>query len=95
MPLASARGDHLPNRQAIFQSKRKIPLVMRRHAHHRAIAVAHQHIVAHPQRHRLTGQRMCHYQARIHTGFFFHRQLGFGGAAGFAFLDKRCQYRVA
>ena len=68
---------------------------MRRHTHHRAIAVAHEHIVPHPQRNRLASQRMRYRKARIHTGFLFHRQLSLSRTARLAFLNKRRQRRVS
>ena len=83
------------NGQRIFQCKRKVALVMRWHAHDGAVAVAHQHIVAHPERHLGAGQRVRDKEAGVHAGFFFHGQLCLRGAAGFAFFDEGRQRRVA
>jgi hypothetical protein len=41
-------GDHLPDRQAVLLGEGEVALVVRRHGHHRAFAVAHQHVVADP-----------------------------------------------
>ena len=50
--------DDLLDRQPIFFGEMEIALVMRRHRHHRAFAVAHQHVVADPDLDFLAGQRM-------------------------------------
>jgi len=68
---------------------------VRRHPHHRAVAVAHEHIIAHPQRQLLTGERVLHVQAGGHAALFLRRQFGLGVAAGEAFLDERRQRWVA
>ena len=39
---------HAQDVDAVFLGERKVALVVRRHAHHRAVAVAHQHVVADP-----------------------------------------------
>ena len=87
-------GHHLLNGQLVFQSEFKIALVVRRHAHHGAIAVAHQHIVAHPHFNRFACERVRNEQARGHTLFFFDRQFGFGSAAFLASLNERGQCRL-
>ena len=87
-------GHHLLNGKLVFQSEFKISLVMRRHAHDGAIAVAHQHIVAHPHFNRLACERVRNEQARGHALFFFDGQFGFGGAAFLTSLDERGQCRL-
>ena len=87
-------GHHLLNGQLVLQRKRKVTLVVRWHAHHGAIAVAHEHIVAHPHFHRFACERMRHRQARAHAFFFFDRHLGFGGAALLAGLNEGRQSRL-
>ena len=57
-------GDHLLDRQPVFLREREVALVVRGHAHHRAVAVAHQHVVADPHFDLLAGQRMRDEQAR-------------------------------
>ena len=68
---------------------------MRRYTHDRAIAIAHQHIVANPHFHLRTRQRMRHEQARGHALFLLRGQLGFGRAALFAFFQESSQLGVA
>ena len=79
---------HLDDLYAVLVGEGEVPLVVRRHPHHGAIAVAHQHIVADPQRHRLVGDRVRHRQARGDALLLLCRQLGLGGAAGLALLQE-------
>ena len=83
------------DRQLVFQGKRKIPLIVCWHAHHCAIAITHQHVVAHPHRHRYTGEGVCHKQTRGHADFFSQSHLGLGGATFATLLNERSQCRVA
>ena len=87
-------GHHLLNGQLVFEGKRKIALVVRWHAHHGAIAVAHEHVVAHPHFDRLACERVRDGQAGAHAFFFFDSQLGFGGAALLASFNKLGQGRL-
>ncbi len=57
-PRCGLHLDDLPDRQAVFLREREVALVVRRNAHHRAVAVRHQHVVADPHLDRLAGQRM-------------------------------------
>ena len=68
---------------------------MRRHGHHRAFAVTHQHIVADPYRHLFAGQRMGDFQAGVHALLFHGGDVGFGHAAVFAFFDERGELGIA
>ena len=81
-------ADHLLDRQAVFLRKAEVALVVRRHRHHRALAVAHQHVVADPHRDRLAGERMGHLEAGVHALLFHRRHVGFGDAALLAFGDE-------
>ena len=81
-------GDHLLDRQAVFLREREVALVVRRHAHHRAVAVAHQHVVADPHLDLLAGERMRDEQAGGHALLLHRRELGFLHAAALAFLDE-------
>ena len=85
--LAIFDADHLRDGQLVLQGKRKIALVVRGHTHDRAVAIAHEHIVAHPHRHLCAGHRVRDKQARGHAHLVFHRQLGLGGAALFALFQ--------
>ena len=87
LPLVRVVGlvvhaDDLTDGQAILVGKDEIAVVVRRHAHHRTVAVAHQHVVAHPHRHVGAGERMADHQARVHTLFLHRGQIGFHGRAG-------------
>ncbi len=86
---------HLPDRQAVLLGEGEVALVMRRHAHHRAVAIAHQHIVAHPHVHRRAGQRVLHRQAGGHAFLLLRGQFGLGAAALGAFGDEGGHGRVA
>jgi len=87
-------GHHLLNGQLVFEGKHKVALIVRRHAHDGAIAIAHEHVVAHPHFHRLACERVRDGQARAHAFFFFDRHLGFGGAALLAGLNEGRQSRL-
>ena len=85
---------HLLDGQVIFLGKFKIPLVMRWHAHDCAVAIAHQHIVADPDFHLRTRQRMRDEQARALALFLLRRHFGFSRAAGLAFGDESGQFGI-
>ena len=86
--------DHLRDRQAVLLGEREIALVVRRHAHHGAVAVAHQHVVADPDLDALAAQRMGDEKPGRHAELVARREFGFGRAAGTALLDKRGERRV-
>ena len=86
--------NDLLDRQVVFQRKAKIPFVVCRHGHHRAIAVAHQHIIADPNRHGFAGQRMVDFQSCVHAFLFHCRHVGFGDPAELAFLDESGECRI-
>ena len=67
---------------------------MRGHTHDRAIAVTHEHIVAHPYRHLRLRERVRHKQACRHTLFVLGGQLSLSGAAALAFFNKCSQILV-
>ncbi|ABA48399.1 hypothetical protein BURPS1710b_3452 [Burkholderia pseudomallei 1710b] len=84
-------GNHLPDRQAILLREREVALVVRGHAHHRALAVAHQHVVADPHLDGLARERMRHRKARGDALLLHRRDVGLGDAAALAFVDERLQ----
>ncbi len=88
-------ADHLLDLEAVFLGEREVALVVRRHAHHGAVAVAHEHVVAHPHRHLGAGERMDDHQAGGQAFLFLGGELGLGGAAGLGGLDERGQRRIA
>ena len=83
------------DRYAVFQGKRKVALIVRRYAHHSAVAVAHQHIVAHPNWHAFAGQWVRYAQASGHALLFHGGHVGLGHATSLAFSDEGLQFRVA
>ena len=87
-----AHGNHLLNRQAKNVGKGKIALIVRRHRHHRAIAVAPQHIIRHPHFQLFAIERIDDETPRGHAFFLHRRHIGFGNAARLAFGDKSLQF---
>ena len=83
------------DRYAVFQGKRKVALIVRRHTHYSAVAVAHQHIVAHPNWHAFAGQWVRYAQASGHALLFHGGHVSLGHAASLAFSDEGLQFRVA
>src|SRR5579859_541938 len=91
---AARHFDDGPDRQSVSLGKFEIPFIVRRYAHHRAVAVAHEHIVAHPHRHRLPGDGMPDRESRRHSLLFLRREFRFDGGTALAFLDERRERRV-
>ena len=88
-------GDDLLDWNPVLLREREIPLVVRRHAHHRAFAVAHQHVVADPHRDAFAGQRMRDREPGRHA-FLLHRcEVRFGQPTFAALVDKRGDVRTA
>ena len=92
--LAPRHVDDRLDRQVILLGEFEIPLIVRGHPHHRAFAVAHEHIVADPHRNGRTGDGMTHRQAGRHSLLFLRRELRLDRRAALAFLDERRQLRV-
>ena len=59
---------------AVALRELEIALIVRRHAHDRALAVGHQHVVGDPDRDRLAGERMAHVQAGRHAALLARSQ---------------------
>jgi hypothetical protein len=78
----------------VFLGEGKVALVVRRHAHHSAVAVAHQHVIADPDFDLLASERMGDENAGGHALLFHRRDVGLGHAALLAFLDECGQCRV-
>ncbi len=94
LPLRRREGlavdaDDIPDRQPVLQREREIALVVRRHAHHRAVAVTDQHVVAHPDVDLVAGQRMRNRKSRGHALLFHRREIGFHHRAALALFDER------
>ena len=93
--LLAVDVDHLQHVDAVLLGEREVALVVAGHAHHGAVAVAHQHVVADPERDLLVAERMLDEQARVDAALGLRRQLGLGRAAGLARLEERRDLRVA
>ena len=88
-------GDHLANRQAVLVREFEIALVVAGHRHHRAGAVAHQHEIRDPYRHRLATERMDDRQSRVVAFLFLRFQFGFRHAAVPASFDEGGEFWIA
>ncbi len=88
-------GDHLRDRQAVLLREGEVALVVRRHAHHGAVAVPHQHVVADPHGHVVARQRMLHEEPGRHPFLLAQRQFRLARAALRALLDEGGDLRVA
>ena len=100
LPCIGAEGfafdiDHGFDRQVVLPGKMKITFVMRRHGHHRAFAITHQHIVTDPHFNFFAGQRMLDEDAGGHALLVHGRHIGFHHRAAFAFVDKGGELGVA
>ena len=61
---------------------------MSRHTHHGAVAIAHEHIVAYPDRNRFSGQRMRNRQSGRHAFLFHRRHFRLGDATFLAVFNE-------
>ena len=86
---------HLLDLQVVLQCKRKVALVVCWHAHHGAVAVAHEHVVADPDLDLRAGERVGDEQAGGHALLFLRGEFGLGGATGLALVDEGSQRGVA
>jgi hypothetical protein len=85
-------GHHLLDGQAVLVGEGEVALVVGGHAHHGAVAIAHQHIVADPHLDLRAGDGVGDEQARGLAFLFLDGQFGLGRAALFAFFDEGCQF---
>ena len=90
----AVHANHLFYRQMILFGKGEIALVVRGHGHHRAVAVAPQHIVRHPHFQPFAVERVDDKAAGGHAFFLHGRHIGFRHAAGLAFGNERLQCRL-
>ncbi len=67
---------------------------MRRHSHHRALAIAHQHIVGHPDFELRARQRMDHVQAGRHTALLGSGEICLHDAAALTLIDEGRELRI-
>ena len=87
--------DHLIDRQAVLVGELEVALVVGRHRHHRAGAVAHQHEVGDPYRHFLAADRMAGVNAGKDALLFHGGDVRFRHAGALAFVHEGGHFRVA
>ena len=87
-------GHDLLDGQSVLVGKGKVTLVMGGNAHDGAVAIAHQHIVAHPHLDLCAGEGMRDEQARRLAQLLLGCQFGFGRSALLALSDKGRQLRL-
>src|SRR3990172_12215953 len=87
--------DYLLDRQPVLPGEVEVAFVVRRHRHHRALAVAHEHVVADPHRNRFAGERMRDIDPRRHALLLDGREIGLHHRAALALLDEGREFRVA
>ena len=87
--------DHGFDREAELLRERKIALVVRGHAHHSAVAVTNQYVVADPHFDCFARERMGDEDAGRHALLFHRRQVGFHDGAALAFIDEGGELRIA
>jgi hypothetical protein len=89
-----SRVDDLLDRQVVFLGEGEVALVVRRHGHHGAFAVAHQHVVADPDFDLSPVSGCADEDAGRHALLFHRREVGLGDAALLAFLDEGGQLGI-
>ena len=86
--------DHLLDRQPVFFRELEIALVVGGHAHHRAVAVAHQHVIADPYLELFTGE-WVHDEEAGRQAFLFHgREVRLDDRSALALLDEGGELRI-
>ena len=71
------RRNDLSNRQSVFLRELEIAFIVGRHAHHRARAVIHQHVIRDPNRQQLAVERIDGQLPGIHAELLFFCRLVF------------------
>ena len=87
-------GIHLSDWQAVLVGEFEIALIVCGYGHHRAFAVAPQHVVGDEYRQLVAGERVNHKLAGGHALLLHGGHVGLGHGAGFALGDKRCDSRI-
>ena len=87
-------GVDLPDRQAVLVGELEVALVVGRHGHHRALAVAPEHVVGDEHRQFVAAQRVDDELAGGQALLLHGRHVGLGHRAGLAFGDERLQFGV-
>ncbi len=88
------RFNHLPNRQPVLGRKFPVALVVTRHRHHRAGAIAHQHEVRGVHRHALAADRVDRVDTQRHALLLHRLDRCLGHRRVAAFLDECRQLGV-
>ena len=86
--------NYLLDGQAVFVCELKIALIMGRHAHHCAGAVAHQYEVGDPDRNLLAADRVDGVDAGRHAPLLHGFDIGFLGGNSAALIKKCSQFGV-
>ena len=86
--------DDLRDRQAVLVREGEVALVVRRHAHHRALAVGHEDVVAHPDGNLLAADRVRDEHAGGHAFLLDLRQFRLEHRAALALLDEFLDFRI-
>ena len=92
--LLAVDVDDLQQVDAVLLGEGEVALVVGRHAHHRAVAVVHQDVVADPERDLLVAERVLDDEAGVDAALGQRRDLGLGRAAGLARLEEGRDRRV-
>jgi hypothetical protein len=82
------------DRQAVLVREVEIALVVRRHAHHGALAVAHENVVADPDGQASRRHGMRYGEAGRHALSFDLRELRLDHGSALALLDEVPELRV-
>ncbi len=86
--------DDLPDGQAVLLREGEVALVVARHRHHRALAVAHEHVVADPHLDRFLREGVQHEEPGGHPLLLHRGEVGLHHAALLALLDEGGERRV-
>src|SRR5690625_786071 len=86
--LFIVQADDLADRQPVLAGKLEVALVVGRHRHDGALAIAHEHVVGHPHGQLRAGQGMNGFQAGVHALFFLIAQVGLGHLLTAALVNK-------
>ncbi len=92
--FAFHRLDYRLDCQTVLLGEGEVPLVVGRHGHHRALAVAHQHVVGDEHRDGFVGEGVVDLEAGVHALLFHGGQVRLGHAALLAFVDEGGQRRI-
>jgi len=88
----AVHGHHLLDGDAVLLGEGEVALVVRGHAHHGAVAIGHQHVVADPHLDLRASERVRDEQARGHALLLLRGQFGLGGAALLALVDEGLKF---